>query len=101
MQLEQVVVLREHVNSSPYPTVIAGDFNTTQFSNVYRKTAEGFTDTFKEKGEHWGQTFSLKGIPLRIDYILVDDTFKVAFHNNYTHQYSDHYPVMAGLEFNE
>ena len=60
---------------------------------------EGFQDTFAEKGSGLGTTYSLKGIPYRIDYILADPSFDVLGHRNYGVRYSDHYPLMATLAF--
>ncbi|BFP39586.1 hypothetical protein FGF1_04310 [Flavobacteriaceae bacterium GF1] len=94
-QLNQVKVLREHMKSSVHPTLICGDFNSTQFSQIYRMASDGFQDSFFEKGNDWGSTYKLKGLPLRIDYILADHSFEVVSHQNYDIQLSDHYPVSA------
>ena len=61
---------------------------------------EDFQDTFLERGSGFGRTYDLWKIPLRIDYILVDDDFEVLAHKNYDERLSDHYPVMATLRLN-
>lgn len=94
---EQASLLREHQSHSPFPVLICGDFNSPPFSNIYRQIKEGFQDTFAEKGSGLGTTYSLKGIPYRIDYILADSTFEVRAHRNYGIRYSDHFPLMATL----
>lgn len=97
-QIEQVQILSNHVDKSPYPVIISGDFNNTQFSNPYRLIANGFSDTFLEKGNGLGKTYDLFGLPLRIDYILADPSFEVLTHQNFDVKLSDHYPVMATLK---
>ena len=94
---EQASLLREHRSQSPFPVLICGDFNSPPFSNIYRQMKEGFQDTFAEKGSGLGTTYSLKGIPYRIDYILADSTFEVRAHRNYGIRFSDHFPLMATL----
>ncbi|WP_131819027.1 endonuclease/exonuclease/phosphatase family protein [Flagellimonas flava] len=96
-QQEQVKILNEHRAKSPYKTIVCGDFNNTQFSHVYKTVSGGLNDSFLEKGNGFGKTYSLKGFPLRIDYILTDPEFEVIAHKNYTERLSDHYPIMATL----
>lgn len=94
---QQATLIRQHLARSPYPVLVCGDFNSPPFSNVYRQMKEGFQDTYAEYGKGLGTTFSLKGIPYRIDYILADDAFEVLAHRNYTIRLSDHFPLMATL----
>lgn len=96
-QLEQVKIFREHLNKSPYRNVICGDFNNTQFSNVYKMVKGDMEDTFLEKGSGFGRTYDLKKFPLRIDYIMADPNFEVLSHQNFDVKLSDHYPIMATL----
>ncbi|HKL90260.1 MAG TPA: endonuclease/exonuclease/phosphatase family protein, partial [Allomuricauda sp.] len=96
-QVEQAEIFRNHFKNSPYTNIVCGDFNNTQFSNVYKIVNEGLQDTFLEKGKGFGRTYDLWKIPLRIDYILADPEFEVLSHQNYDERLSDHYPVMATL----
>ncbi|MEQ5789471.1 endonuclease/exonuclease/phosphatase family protein [Muricauda sp. NFXS6] len=96
-QMEQAEIFRNHLNKSPYRNIVCGDFNNTQFSNVYKIVNEGLQDTFLEKGKGFGRTYDLWKIPLRIDYILADPEFEVLSHHNYDERLSDHYPIMATL----
>lgn len=98
MHYEQAKILVEHVNGTDYPTVIAGDFNNTQFSNAYRTIKADMKDSFLEKGLGLGRTYKLLKFPMRIDYILADTNFTFTSHVNYDEEYSDHYPIMATLE---
>lgn len=96
-QLEQAKIFEDHIKNSPHSNVVCGDFNNTQFSNVYRIVKGELNDTFLEKGSGFGRTYDLWKIPLRIDYILTDPDFKIVSHKNFDEKLSDHYPVMATL----
>ncbi|MFD2588303.1 endonuclease/exonuclease/phosphatase family protein [Croceitalea marina] len=96
-QLEQAKIFREHLKKSPFKTIISGDFNNTQFSNIYRMVKGDFQDSFLEAGQGFGRTYDLKGLPMRIDYILADDSFEILEHQNYDVKLSDHYPIKATL----
>ena len=99
-QLEQALLFKAHRNKSPYRTIITGDFNNTPFSNVYRVVKGDFQDSFIESGKGFGRTYNLKGLPMRIDYIMADDGFEILEHKNYNVKLSDHYPVKATLKIN-
>ncbi|MBW8243195.1 endonuclease/exonuclease/phosphatase family protein [Muricauda oceani] len=96
-QVEQAEILRNHLRKSPYANIVCGDFNNTQFSNVYKIVKDDLQDTFLEAGKGFGRTYDLWKIPLRIDYILADPNFEVLSHQNFDERLSDHYPVMATL----
>jgi len=96
-QLEQAKMLDSHFEKSPYTNIVCGDFNNTQFSNVYKIVKGDLNDTFLEKGVGFGRTYNLWKIPLRIDYILTDSAFEIISHTNFNEKLSDHYPVMATL----
>lgn len=97
MQYDQAVKLDQHRKKCKYPTLIMGDFNNTQFSNVYRTIRANMKDSFLKQGKGIGRTYELFDLPMRIDYIFADDNFKITGHKNYDVEYSDHYPIMASL----
>jgi endonuclease/exonuclease/phosphatase family metal-dependent hydrolase len=96
-QLEQAKIFDAHLRQSTHTNIVCGDFNNTQFSNVYKIVKGNLNDTFLEKGTGFGRTYKLWKIPLRIDYILTDPAFEVVSHTNFDEKLSDHYPVMATL----
>ncbi len=96
-QLEQAKIFDEHLKQSTHTNIVCGDFNNTQFSNVYKIVKGDLNDTFLEKGTGFGGTYDLWEIPLRIDYILTDPAFEIISHTNYDEKLSDHYPVLATL----
>lgn len=99
-QMEQAEIFRRHFNESPYKNIVCGDFNNTQFSNVYKIVKGDLQDSFLEQGTGIGRTYEFLELPLRIDYILADPDFKVLSHKNFDERLSDHYPVMATLRLN-
>lgn len=82
------------------PTIIAGDFNTTDQSDNYaRITAAGFVDAFREAGWGFGLTY-MSTFPrrlFRIDFIFHTDHFRAASAWVGPHVGSDHLPVIADL----
>lgn len=99
-QYEQAGLIRESMDATPYRKIVVGDFNNTQYSNVYRTIKDDMKDTFLEKGEGFGRTYDLFKFPIRIDYILADPDFEVIDHQNFNEKLSDHYPLMATLRLN-
>lgn len=91
---EQAELVASHIAQSPYPVILAGDFNDTPSSYVYRVLSANLKDAFK-KGKGMGRTYVGSVPSFRIDYILYDKRI-IAFNFVTGHQtYSDHYPVHA------
>jgi len=90
------------------PVVVAGDFNSTDQSDVYGLLAQSLTDAHRAVGWGFGHTFpayagSWKGIPIiprlmRLDMIFYSDGFTaLSSRVGLTHGESDHLPVVAQL----
>jgi len=97
-QQQQSEIVRQHMASSPYRNIVAGDFNNNQFSSVYFNLKRDLKDTFLEKGSGYGATINFWRFPFRIDFILVDPSFEVVAHQNYDIDLSDHEPIMASIK---
>lgn len=97
-QQEQAEIVSEHSRATPYKKIICGDFNNSQYSNVYYDIKGDMKDTFMEMGSGFGRTYNFKFLPLRIDFILVDEKMEVLSHKNYNVKLSDHFPVMASVK---
>lgn len=96
-QQEQAELVNNHRNKSTHRSIICGDFNNTQFSNVYKVIKGDMKDSFIEMGADYGRTYNFRYFPLRIDFILADSSFEVKSHRNFDVQLSDHFPVMASF----
>jgi endonuclease/exonuclease/phosphatase family metal-dependent hydrolase len=91
----QVDRVRRHMESSPYPVIVAGDFNDTPVSYTYRVMRRGLNDAFVEAGYGAGFTYRGKYPPNRIDYILYSEGIECSDFDIVKVRYSDHYPVIA------
>jgi len=91
----QAELVKAQINQSPYPVIVAGDFNDTPVSYSYRKIRKGLNDAFVSSG--YGAGFTYKGnYPAnRIDYILYDNALESRCFEIFKVKYSDHYPVAA------
>ena len=94
-QQDQVDILKKSISESPHKVVISGDFNNSPYSYIYNELLKNTKDSFKEKGNGFGITFSYNFIPLRIDFILVDKKFKVNDFKTFKINFSDHEPIYS------
>ena len=97
-QEQQLEKFLKHEESSPYPIVVAGDFNNSATSYLYRKVRGGKDDAFAKAGSGTGATFQFDVIPLRIDFILADESLPVIGFETYDIPLSDHLPSMATFD---
>jgi len=93
----QAQVVEHYIKSSPYPVIVAGDFNDTPVSYSYRKIRKGLKDSFVESGSGAGFTYRGNYPPNRIDYILYDRSLECPSFEILRIKLSDHYPVIAWL----
>ncbi len=91
----QAQVVKNHINKSPFPVIVAGDFNDTPVSYVYRKIRKGLNDSFVNSGYGAGFTYKGNYPPNRIDYILYDNALINSYFEILRVRYSDHYPIVA------
>jgi endonuclease/exonuclease/phosphatase family metal-dependent hydrolase len=98
IRAEQAVKVRAQLDSSPYPSVICGDFNDVPNSYTYFTIKGSRQDAFIEKGFGIGRTYAYISPTLRIDYILADPRINVLQCARFSLPYSDHHPVIADLQ---
>lgn len=97
-QQRQAEIIMNHKKKCKYPIIICGDMNNSAFSYVYRSIRGKLDDSFEEGGNGFGQTYSFKYYPARIDYIFVDPTMQVRDFKSFSEfRNSDHYPIMTRL----
>ncbi|MBL0135011.1 MAG: endonuclease/exonuclease/phosphatase family protein [Chitinophagaceae bacterium] len=95
----QAQMVREELDKSPYPEIICGDFNDVPNSYTYFTIKGPRQDAFLEKGSRFGRTYNKISPTLRIDYIMPNARFKVLQYTKTVLPYSDHFPIMADLQF--
>ncbi|MBK5209158.1 MAG: endonuclease/exonuclease/phosphatase family protein [Flavobacteriaceae bacterium] len=98
IQANQATLIMEHIQKTTHKSIICGDFNNTAFSWVYHQLLKEKNDAFEVAGKGFGRTFDYK-LPVRIDFILVDDQIEVNNFKTYDVKFSDHFPIMARLNF--
>ena len=95
----QADMLRKHIDESPYPVIVMGDFNSSAFSYEYKEIKGDLVDAFKKGGQGFGKTFDFPYFPLRIDFIMGDPNFRlVEFKTLNKRILSDHFPVTASYK---
>src|SRR5262249_49345763 len=62
--------LAREAEASPYPVLLAGDFNTPPESALFRRVWSDYTDAFSAAGWGWGYTFFSRWAAVRVDHIL-------------------------------
>ena len=97
----QVDILRQQMDSSPHPVILCGDLNDVPNSYTYFKARGPLRDAFVKKGSGFGRTFKFISPTIRIDYILYDPSMKVKQFAKLKYNYSDHYPQVADLSFED
>lgn len=93
----QSTALRKHIEESPYPVIVCGDFNDTPVSYSYRKIRGGLHDAFLVAGYGAGFTYRDKYPSNRIDYILYEDPMECTGFRIIKKRLSDHYPVISSF----
>lgn len=94
---KQSQLVAKHAESSPYPVIIAGDFNDPPQSFTYRTLCDDRNDAYEEKGSGLGTTYAGRIPLLRIDYILSDNEMDVIGYEIIKENHSDHFPIHAVL----
>ncbi|PIF43898.1 endonuclease/exonuclease/phosphatase (EEP) superfamily protein YafD [Chryseobacterium sp. 52] len=99
---DQVNIIKREIEKSPYPVILAGDFNSVPNSYEYYHLSEGLQDAFVIAGKGSATSFHDYKFPIRIDYIFTSKTIQpVAYKVDRTVKLSDHYPVIATFSLNK
>lgn len=97
---EQVQILKSFIEKSPYPVILAGDFNSVPNSYEYYTISGVLKDCFLESGTGLATSFHDYKIPIRIDYVFSSENLKSTHYQvDRSQKLSDHYPVFAEFSF--
>jgi len=95
---DQVALIREAIDNSPYPVILGGDFNSVPNSYEYYHLSEGLEDAFVNAGKGSATSFHDYKFPLRIDYLFSSKGLKaISYKVDRSISISDHYPVVASF----
>lgn len=97
-RLEQVRIMKKHIEKCPYPAIVAGDMNDVPQSYMYKELSKGLQDGFLKRGNGMGISFSGKIPTLRIDYIFATKPIRFLGFNTHRTNYSDHYAISSRVE---
>ncbi|OKZ39460.1 MAG: hypothetical protein BHV82_14925 [Odoribacter sp. 43_10] len=93
----QAEEIQRHIDGSPYPVILCGDFNDTPLSYTYRQLSRKLTDSFIEKGRGIGNTYIGEFPSFRIDYVLHSPTLYTVGYTREDITLSDHYPIKVKI----
>ncbi len=97
---EQVDILKDFIQQSPYPVILGGDFNSVPNSYEYFTINSVLNDAFLERGSGSGTSFHDYKFPIRIDYLFSSKEIVCQKYSiDRTYRMSDHYPILADFSF--
>jgi len=96
----QAWTVKKAMLRSPYPLVVVGDFNALPIGLTYHCIQLGMRDCFLETSRgKLGGTYRYKWCGARIDYVLCSHCLQPYACRVDTTTASDHYPVVASIEW--
>jgi len=87
----------EHMESSPYPVIVCGDFNDTPQSYVYNQFNKLLIDSFRETSSGLGVTYAGKVPAGRIDYIFHTQDLAAQHFKIQKEVHSDHLAIFCEI----
>lgn len=94
-------ILNQAIQESPYPIIIAGDFNDTPMSYICGRMRRSLNDSFESQGKGIGVTYHGRYPNYRIDYIYHSPSIKVLSYSRIKSDMSDHFPIVVHMDFEE
>ena len=94
----QVNILKDEIEKSPYPVILAGDFNDTPSSYTYHQVADALKDSFRESGSGFGKTYAGLFPSFRIDFLFHSESLSSSHYFTHREKISDHFPITSWFE---
>lgn len=98
-RVEQLEIVKNQIDLSPYPVIICSDLNEIPLSFVYGRLSEDLNDSFLEAGNGLGVTHASNYPFMRIDYIFTTKNLTPTSFHIVEKELSDHYPIVAEIAF--
>jgi endonuclease/exonuclease/phosphatase family metal-dependent hydrolase len=89
----QITQITEHLEGSPYPVILCGDFNDTPVSFTYGKVSGILEDSFQNGGWGIGNTYQGTFPSFRIDYIFHSPELNSDQYFRLPEEVSDHHAI--------
>ena len=96
-RVQQSDSVKNHINQSPYPVIVCGDFNETPGGYAYNVMSKNLKDAFRRSGKGLAFSYQRGLLRMRIDHVLHDNSLKSYGFETKTLKYSDHFPVSCYL----
>ncbi len=97
----QAALVKEAIDASPYPVILCGNLGDVPNSYTYFNVRGNLQDAFLKCGAGFGRTFRFVSPTLRLDYIFASQGLRVAQFYKSPVSYSDHYPLLADLSWDD
>ncbi len=97
VRAEQALKVAAHIQESPFPVIVCGDFNDTPMSFCYNQFARELTDAFRNTSFGMGKTYAGRVPAGRIDYIFHDKSLGSRNFKIQTEKLSDHYGISCTI----
>lgn len=94
---EQALTVIKHMDTSPYPVIICGDFNDTPLSYTYNQFNKKLIDAYRNCSSGIGSTYVGRVPAGRIDYIFHSDKLKSAQFKIQEGVHSDHRAISCWI----
>jgi endonuclease/exonuclease/phosphatase family metal-dependent hydrolase len=94
---EQARKVVEHMQQSPFPVIICGDFNDTPMSYTYNIFNSLYKDAFRNSCSGLGVTYAGKVPAGRIDYIFHNKNLHSSLFSIQNEVYSDHKAISCTI----
>ena len=94
---EQAKRVAQHIESSPYPVVLCGDFNDTPMSYTYNQFNRNLIDAYRNTSFGIGSTYTGKLPAGRIDYIFHSESLGSRNFVIQEKELSDHYAISCKI----
>jgi endonuclease/exonuclease/phosphatase family metal-dependent hydrolase len=97
VRAQQAKKVSDHINRSPYPVILCGDFNDTPLSYCYNQFNKLLYDGFRQTSKGVGATYVGRVPAGRIDYIFYDPSLGARNFMIQEEPLSDHRAVHATI----
>lgn len=92
----EVEEIHNAVSASPYPVILAGDFNAVPNSYEYYHLVKNLQDAFVEAGRGSATSFHDYKFPIRIDHVFCSESIQpITYKVDRSAKLSDHFPVIT------
>lgn len=97
---DQLLQVLENIEKSPYPVILAGDFNSFPYGYAYQSIKTRLENTFEKSGLGFGYTINIFPYMVRLDNVFISSPLK-AISTNVVRKFpsSDHLALLAKIKW--